>query len=76
MKRQLLSEMQEVHTPTSELLECSASTSSVTSAPGPSATTATPVLWADFDVQALSAQQHRTTGTAGTADAPLFKREE
>ncbi|MGH0159335.1 UNVERIFIED_CONTAM: hypothetical protein FKN15_045766 [Acipenser sinensis] len=80
MKKQMLTEMQEVHQPTSESpspgstsapVPSSASApmprfaSPVTPASTPSSAPATENggIWADFDIQVLSAQQHRSTGT-------------
>ncbi|RXM27657.1 E3 ubiquitin-protein ligase TRIM56 [Acipenser ruthenus] len=80
MKKRMLTEMQEVHQPTSESpppgstsapVPSSASApmprfaSPVTPASTPSSAPATAKggIWADFDIQVLSAQQHRSTGT-------------
>ncbi|MGH0136788.1 UNVERIFIED_CONTAM: hypothetical protein FKN15_062076 [Acipenser sinensis] len=80
MKKRMLTEMQEIHQPTSESplpgstsapVPSSASApmprfaSPVTPASTPSSAPATAKggIWADFDIQVLSAQQHRSTGT-------------
>ncbi|MGH0115901.1 UNVERIFIED_CONTAM: hypothetical protein FKN15_054257 [Acipenser sinensis] len=85
MKKRMLTEMQEVHQPTSESpppgstsapVPSSASApmprfaSPVTPASTPSSAPATAKggIWADFDIQVLSAQQHRSTGF------PVFSR--
>ncbi|KAK6470307.1 zinc finger BED domain-containing protein 1-like [Huso huso] len=84
MKTRMLTEMQEVHQPTSESPPPGSTSapmprfvSPVTPASTPSSAPATAKggIWADFDIQVLSAQQHRSTGTDALTEMRRYLEE-